>query len=67
MNVTKEFVILYVTNNEFGLTGYTGSYWVGSLDDRKSTSIYMFHMGLGAISWASKKKHHVKLFGKEEC
>ena len=28
----------------------------GSLDDRKSTFGYMFHMGSGAISWASKKQ-----------
>eukprot|EP00253_Pinus_taeda_P007268 PITA_07268 len=30
-------------------------------DDRKSTSSYFFHMGSGAISWASKKKPIVAL------
>ena len=38
------------------MVGYTDSDWAGSLDDRKSTSGYMFHMGSGAISWASKKQ-----------
>ena len=36
--------------------GYTDSDWAGSIDDSKSTSGYMFHMGSGAISWASKKQ-----------
>ena len=53
---TKGFGILYTENDDFKLVGYTDSDWTGSLDDRKSTSRYMFHMGLGAISWASKKQ-----------
>eukprot|EP00253_Pinus_taeda_P034058 PITA_34058 len=35
--------------------------WAGSVDDRKSTSGYVFHMGSGAISWASKKQPVVSL------
>eukprot|EP00253_Pinus_taeda_P035202 PITA_35202 len=35
--------------------------WAGGLDDQKSTSSYFFHMGLGAISWASKKQPIVAL------
>eukprot|EP00253_Pinus_taeda_P009291 PITA_09291 len=35
--------------------------WAGSVDDRKSTSGYVFHMGSGAISWASKKQSIVAL------
>ena len=35
--------------------------WAGSVDDRKSTSGYVFHMGSGAISWASKKQPIVAL------
>eukprot|EP00253_Pinus_taeda_P009188 PITA_09188 len=38
------------------LIGYTDGDCDGSVDDRKSTSGYVFHMGLGAISWASKKQ-----------
>eukprot|EP00253_Pinus_taeda_P011002 PITA_11002 len=34
---------------------------VGSVDDRKITSGYVFHMGSGAISWASKKQRIVAL------
>eukprot|EP00253_Pinus_taeda_P024150 PITA_24150 len=35
--------------------------WARSVDDRKSTSGYVFHMGSGAISWASKKQTIVAL------
>ena len=35
--------------------------WAGSVDDRKSTSRYVFHLGSGAISWASKKQLIVSL------
>eukprot|EP00253_Pinus_taeda_P024140 PITA_24140 len=35
--------------------------WAGSVDDRKNTSGYVFHMGSRAISWASKKQLVVSL------
>ena len=35
---------------------YIDNDWVGSFHDRKSTSGYMFRIGLGAILWASKKQ-----------
>ena len=37
------------------MIGYTNSDWVGSIYDRKSTSKYVFYMGLDVISWASEK------------
>eukprot|EP00253_Pinus_taeda_P028104 PITA_28104 len=48
---------LYIKKND----GYTDSDWEGSVDDRKSISGYVFHMGSGAISWASKKQPVVAL------
>lgn len=61
VNGTKGFGILYSSSDSFMLTGYTDSDWAGSVDDRKSTSGYVFHMGSGAISWASKKQPVVAL------
>ena len=58
---TKGFGILYTTSENSELVGYTNSDWAGSVDDRKSTSGYVFHMGSGAISWASKKQPIVAL------
>ena len=56
MNGSKGFGILYTTDNDFNLVSYVDSDWDGSLDDRKNAFGYMFHMGLGEISWALKKK-----------
>eukprot|EP00253_Pinus_taeda_P006096 PITA_06096 len=53
---TKMFGILYNVSKHSDLVGYTDSDWAGSVDDRKNTSGYVFHMGSGAISWASKKQ-----------
>eukprot|EP00253_Pinus_taeda_P012594 PITA_12594 len=61
MNGTKGFGILYSFSESFVLIGYTDSDWDGSVDDRKSTSGYVFHMGSVAISWASKKQPVVSL------
>eukprot|EP00253_Pinus_taeda_P033607 PITA_33607 len=58
---TKSFGILYNVSEHSDLVGYTDSDWAGSVDDRKSTSGYVFHMGSGAISWASKKQSIVAL------
>ena len=58
---TKRFGILYIFSENSDLVGYTDSDWAGSGDDRKSTSGYVFHMGSGAISWASKKQLIVAL------
>jgi hypothetical protein len=38
------------------LIGYNDSDFVGSIDDKKSTLGYIFHLDLGVISWASKKQ-----------
>ena len=58
---TKRFGVVYTTSECSDLIGYTDSDWAGSVDDRKSISGYVFHMGSGAISWASKKQPIVTL------
>ncbi|KAH9293522.1 hypothetical protein KI387_041275, partial [Taxus chinensis] len=45
--------------------GYTDSDYAGSVDDRKSTSGYVFHLGSGPISWISKKQIVVALSSTE--
>eukprot|EP00253_Pinus_taeda_P035427 PITA_35427 len=65
VNGMKGFGISYTSFESFMLTCYTESDWAGSIDDRKSTSGYVFHMGSGAISWASKKQPIVALFTAE--
>ena len=53
---TKGYNILYTTKSDSRLVGYTDSDWARSLEDRKSTSSYVFHMSSGVISWSSKKQ-----------
>ena len=48
------------------LVWYTHSDFAGSIDDRKSTSRYIFHLGSRAISWASQKQPMVTLSTTEE-
>eukprot|EP00253_Pinus_taeda_P026029 PITA_26029 len=48
------------------LVGYTNSDWAGSFDDRKSTLAYVFHLGSGAILWASKKQPIISLSTAED-
>ncbi|XP_059310206.1 uncharacterized mitochondrial protein AtMg00810-like [Lycium ferocissimum] len=53
---TLEYGIWYSHVSNFILLGFTESDWVGSVDDRKSTSSNIFSLRLGAITWSSKKQ-----------
>jgi len=53
---TRDCGIMYESTKKKDLIGYTYNYFAGSLDDRKSTSDFLFHLGSGVISWASKKQ-----------
>lgn len=48
-------------NGECELLGFTDSDYAGDMDDRKSTSGYVFLMSSGAVSWSSKKQPIVTL------
>jgi len=49
----------------YRLEGWTDSDYAGDLDDRKSTSGYVFKLGTGALSWSSKKQPIVTLYTTE--
>jgi hypothetical protein len=52
---TLGFGILYNRSKDLRLCGYTALDWVSFIDDRKSTSRYVFFLGMGAVTWTSKK------------
>ena len=52
---TTDLGIYYLKTRGVNLIGYADSDWVGSVDDMKSTSGYVFNIGSGAICWNAKK------------
>ncbi|GKV46281.1 hypothetical protein SLEP1_g53273 [Rubroshorea leprosula] len=55
------FGLFYKKGDQTNLAGFTDNDYVGDLDDRKSTSGFVFMLGSGAISWSSKKQPIVTL------
>ena len=58
---TKDLALKYSKVPSIVLSGFSDSDYGGDRDDRKSTSAYVFSIGSGAISWASKKQPTVTL------
>jgi hypothetical protein len=58
---TTEFGIIYRKGDEGQLRAYADSDYAGDVDDRKSTSGFVFMLGTGAVSWSSKKQPVVTL------
>ena len=56
---TMNFGLFY--SNGSGVLGYSDADWAGDMDDRKSTSGYMFQIAGGPVSWRSKKQDTVAL------
>ncbi|XP_021974388.1 secreted RxLR effector protein 161-like [Helianthus annuus] len=62
---TQELGITYSKGGKKHLMGYSDSDYAGNIDDSKSTSGYIFHLGSGPISWQSKKQKVVALSSTE--
>ena len=58
---TLDFGLFYSSSNNFRLVGYSDSDWAGDLDDRKSTTGFLFYLGDTAFTWISKKQPIVTL------
>jgi hypothetical protein len=56
---TLEFGLIYNEYHDIRLSGYTNSYWDGSVSDRKSTSRCYLSLGSAMISWKSRKKSSI--------
>ena len=62
---TVNFGIMYTDNCDVELTGYSDSNWDGNPDDMKSPSGYAFNIGIGVVSWSSKKQPIVSFLSIE--
>ncbi|KAH9656846.1 hypothetical protein KPL70_022833 [Citrus sinensis] len=58
---TTEMGILYKKGCEENLVAFSDSDYAGDLEDRKSTSGYVFKLSFGAVAWSSKKQPVVTL------
>ncbi|KAI3821705.1 hypothetical protein L1987_09277 [Smallanthus sonchifolius] len=61
---TLDYGIVYTEGNR-KLVGFSDSDYAGNLDESKSTSGYVFHLGSGVISWQSKKQKAIALSSTE--
>ena len=53
---TLEFKLWYDRSNGFTLYAYTYVDWLGSMNEKKSTSGGIFFLGARLVSWLSKKQ-----------
>ena len=61
MRGTKNLGIFYKKGENDKLVAFTDSEYAGDLEDRKSTSGYVFMLSSGAMSWSSRKQPVVSL------
>lgn len=64
---TRELGIVYGANGarDIELYGYCDADWAGDIETRRSTTGYVFMLGGGSISWASKLQPTVALSSTE--
>ncbi|KAK6164040.1 hypothetical protein DH2020_000904 [Rehmannia glutinosa] len=58
---TTELGILYSSDTNTNLAGFSDADWAGDVDDRKSTTGGCFYLGNNLVSWYSKKQNCVSL------
>ena len=58
---TVGYDLRYTSSSDLTLVGYSDSDWVGSVEDRKSTSGYCLSFGFAMVSWFSRKPSTVAL------
>jgi len=58
---TTSLGLYYTRSDDYRLVGYSDSDWCGDVDDRRSTSGYVFFMSNTAFTWLSKKQPIVTL------
>ena len=58
---TQDYGLRYTSGGGVLLHGFSNSDWVGSVQDRKSTSGFCFSTGSAMVSWSSRKQGSVAL------
>ena len=50
---------LHIRGNHIKVKGYSDADWAGDVENRRSTTGYVFFVGEGAVSWNSKRQQTV--------
>ena len=58
---TINFGLQFTRGGSIDCTGFSDADWAGDINDRKSTSGYLFKVGGGPVSWKSRKQTCVAL------
>ena len=58
---TIDYGLLYSSSIDFKLVGFSDSDFAGDINDRKSTTDFVFFMGDCAVTWSSNKQSIVTL------
>ena len=58
---TVDYGLQFTKDGMTECVGYTDADWAGDVDDRKSTSGYLFKIGGASVSWMSRKQSCVAL------
>ena len=58
---TTDLGLIFTSQGNSDCVGFSDADWAGDLDDRRSTSGYVFQIGGIAVSWRSKKQTTVAL------
>ena len=58
---TRNYGLLYSKDGSKDILGYSDADWAGDVNDRKSTSGYLYLISGAAVSWRSKKQTCVAL------
>lgn len=58
---TKHYALEFSKDDSIQFNGFTDADWAGDVDDRKSTTGYVFKFQNGPISWNSKKQQTTAL------
>eukprot|EP00253_Pinus_taeda_P033977 PITA_33977 len=62
---TTQYGLWYKWTEGVKLQGFIDADWAGSPSERKSTSVWIFNLGLAAVSWYSQKQRSVALSSTE--
>nr|CAD1823506.1 unnamed protein product [Ananas comosus var. bracteatus] len=62
---TSDHGLWFTKTNNFSLFDFSDSDWADSIDDRSSTSGFVFKLGSSTVCWSSKKQHTMALSSSE--